>query len=76
MTNELNIKSAKDITEFKKNYHALVQRISEEIMETSLNFGEAIHKCQQLHYESEWRGLADDVELEITGIMYATQINE
>ncbi|RTX73815.1 hypothetical protein CD117_04295 [Mammaliicoccus sciuri] len=76
MTNVLNVKTAKDITELKNNYQALVQRIAEEIMETSLNFGEAIHKCQQLDYESKWRGLADDVELEITEIMYATQINE
>lgn len=76
MTNEMNLKTMKDINKYKIQYQNLVEKVAREIMETSENYGEALCKCNQLDYEAKWRGLTDDVELVITENMYATQINE
>lgn len=76
MTNEMNLKTMKDINEYKIQYQNLVEKVAKEIMGTSENYGEALDKCNQLDYETKWRGLTDDVELVITENMYATQINE
>lgn len=65
------IENAKSL---KGNYKSIVEDIANEIIHNSETYGEALSKCNDIKWLTDWAELEDDIKFEIHKTISATRI--